>query len=294
MSLRLRQMERELVAPLISVVVNAFLAVTKVVAGMIGHSYALIADGIESVMDIFSSLIVWGGLKIGSLPADKNHPFGHGKAESLAALSVSLLLLAAAFGIAFQAVKEIQIHNRIPESFTIIVLMVVIIAKECLYRFLWKRGQRSESLSLQADAWHQRSDGLTSALAFVGISLALVFGKRFASADEWAALLACCVIAFNGLRFMRYSTDEIMDAAPNPQVEQKIRLLTCDLAGVHVVEKCRVRKSGVGYFVELHVEVNGNISVREGHEISHQVKDVLLRANLGIIDVVIHIEPSTF
>ncbi len=271
---------------------NVVLAVIKIATGILGNSYALIADGIESTLDIFSSLVVLGGIKISSLPADENHPYGHGKAESLAAMSVSLLLLMAGIGIAVKSILEIMRPHHTPAFFTLIVLVVVIIVKEIMFRFIFSVGQSVNSLSLKSEAWHHRSDALTSVAAFIGISIAIIGGKGYECADDWAALAASGIISFNGIDMFRHAVKEIMDYAPNPETEETIRTIAGQVAGVVAIEKCRVRKSGINLFVDIHVEVNGDMQVREAHRIGHEVKDALITSSLGIADVLVHIEPA--
>ena len=277
---------------LVSLVLNVFLAIIKIASGIFGNSYALVADGIESMTDVLSTTIVWGGLKIAAIPPDANHPYGHGKAEPLAATVVALALVGAAVVIAIQSIKEILTPHHAPASFTLIVLLAVILTKELLFRFAFKIGEAIQSTAVKVDAWHQRSDAITSTAAFVGITVALIGGEGYESADDWAALAACLVIGYNGLRLLRYAIAEIMDAAPNPEVEQQIRRKAQAVNGVIDVEKCRVRKSGLGFFVDIHVIVAGDISVRKGHEISHVVKDRLCNSGLQIIDVIVHFEPA--
>lgn len=278
---------------LISIFVNLLLAAIKVTTGIVGNSYALIADGIESLMDIFSSLVVWGGLTIGALPPDENHPYGHGKAESLAAMFVALTLMGVAVGIAVQCTREIFNPHQAPKAYTLLVLALVILTKEMLFRFVFKTGQRLQSLSLKGDAWHHRSDALTSLAAFLGISIALLAGKGYESADDWAALFACGIIGFNGLRLLKSAIGEIMDEAVEAHMQQRIRDTAQKVAHVHAIEKCRIRKSGVGFFVEIHVEVDGKTSLKEAHRIGHEVKDAIQNAGLGVLDAVVHMEPAT-
>jgi len=285
------RIEKGIRITMVGILTNMFLAAIKIVTGIFGHSYALVADGIESLLDIFSSTIVLSGLTIGAIPADNDHPFGHGKAESLAAMVVSLVLIGVAVGIAYKSVCEIFVPHHIPARFTLIVLAGVIIIKEVLFRFVFKVGKSVDSLSLKVDAWHHRSDALTSVAAFIGISIALIGGKGYESADDWAALFASGVIAFNGCRLLKFAINEIMDAAPPPEIEKTIRQAARQVNEVIAVEKCRVRKSGLGYFVDIHVEVDGDLPVRLGHTIAHQVKDALLGTDIGVIDASVHIEP---
>ncbi len=276
---------------LVSVAANAILAAIKGIAGILGNSYALIADAIESAFDIVSSLVVMGGLKIAAVPPDEDHPYGHGKAEPLAAMVVAIALFTAAVAIAIESIREIETPHHAPAAFTLIVLVVVIIVKEGLFRFVFRVGQAVESTALKVDAWHHRSDALTSAAAFVGISIALVGGAGYESADDWAALFAACVILFNACRLILPAINEIMDAAPNPAIRDEARRVASGVAGVVALEKCIVRKMGLEYYVDFHVVVDGSISVHDGHDIAHRVKDAIRQSNPRISDVLIHIEP---
>ena len=275
-----------------AVAINLVLALIKISTGVIGSSYALIADGIELTADIFSSLIVYGGLRFSSKPPDDNHPFGHGKAELLAAILVSVFLIASAILIANQSIREIRAPHGSPAWYTLLVLAVIIIVKEILFRRMYRIGELLDSSSLRSDAWHHRSDALTSLAAFVGISIALVGGEGFEAADDWAALLACSVILINGLRLLRPALNEVMDAAPVDHLEVRILQLAMDVEGVVRIEQCRIRKSGLGYLMDIHVEVDGEISIRDGHAIGHAVKDRLIASELSILDVVVHVEPA--
>jgi cation diffusion facilitator family transporter len=281
-----------LVVTKMAIAVNAALALVKITAGALGNSYALIADGIESIADIFSSVVVWGALRWSAKPADTNHPFGHGKAESVAGGVVALVLLGAAAVIAVQSVYEIHHPHHAPAWYTLVVLGVVVAIKETLYRRVWRVGDRLKSTALAGDAWHHRSDALTSAAAFGGISIALMGGPGFESADDWAALAACGVIAWNGVRLFRVAFNEIMDASVAPEIVTQVRRIASAVEGVREVEKCRVRKSGPHLTLDIHVVVDGNMSVRESHRIAHLVKDGLLVSEHRINDVTVHIEPD--
>jgi len=285
--------ETGLRASAIGIVTNFGLAIIKIVVGIVGNSYALIADGIESTADIVSSFIVWSGLRIASRPPDADHPYGHGKAESLAGMIVAMALLGAATLIAWQSLNEIITPHHSPAWFTLLALVLVIATKETLFRFVNKTGHSLDSTSLKGDAWHHRSDALTSAAAFVGISVSLIGGKGYESADDWAALLACTIIAFNGIRLLRPALGEVMDAAVEAETQVKIRAIAGGVAGVAAIEKCRVRKSGLGLCMDIHVEVDGRMTVTEGHDVAHRVKDALTASELRIADVVVHIEPAS-
>ncbi|HEU0009290.1 MAG TPA: cation diffusion facilitator family transporter [Verrucomicrobiae bacterium] len=273
--------------------INALLAIGKIATGILGNSYVLIADGIESTADIFSSVVVWGGLRVSVLPADENHPFGHGKAEPVASIIVSMILLAAGLLIAVQSVHEILTPHHPPAWYTLPVLVVVVLVKETMFRAAFRAGRSLESTALKSDAWHHRSDALTSAAAFVGISIALMGGKGYESADDWAALLACGVITWNGLRLLRAALDELMDASVSPEVVAQVRELAAAVEGVAAIDKCRVRKAGLHLALDIHVVVDGDLTVRRGHEIAHRVKDRLLASQHRINDVTVHIEPTS-
>lgn len=277
--------------PLIGVAVNASLAMVKIMAGVFGNSYALIADGIESTADIVTSLVVWGGLRVAASPATDRHPYGYGKAEALSGVVASISLLVAAGLIAYHSVREILTPHHLPHWSTLVVLLVVIVVKEGLARWIGKVGESVESSALVADSWHHRSDALTSAAAFLGISIALIGGKGWEAADDWGALVACSVIAATGLRLLVATTRDLLDVAPPKSFEEDVRQLAAKVEGVKGVEKCRIRKSGLAYYVDLHIEVDGEATVREGHKISGKVRSTLRNSGLKIADVLVHVEP---
>lgn len=276
----------------LGIVVNAVLALVKVSAGLIGNSYALIADGIESLLDIGGSVVIWGGLKVAARPPDATHPYGHGKAEPLAALVVSLIVLGAAAALAIQSVREIFLPHHTPAKFTLVVLVVVIVVKEFLFRKVIQVGESAGSTAVKTDAWHHRSDAVTSLAAFIGIGIAIVGGKGWESADDWAALFACALISFNGLRLLKPAVFELLDTAPPKDLEKQVRATAMEVAGVAGTDKCRVRKMGLQLYVDLHVDVDGAMSVREGHAIAHKVKDAIRAANPSVADVLVHVEPA--
>jgi len=285
-------MQRGLQVSGFAVLINAALAAVKITAGVLGNSYALIADGIESAADISSSLIVWCGLRISVAPPDAEHPYGHGKAESIAALIVSLTLVGAAVLIAGQSIREIRTPHHAPEWFTLVVLVAVILIKETMFRWTFRANEDLGSSALKSDAWHHRSDALTSVAAFVGIVIALVGGPGYESADDWAALAACGIIAWNGVRLVRTALSEIMDASVAPEVVHLVKKIAAGVEGVKGVEKCRIRKTGLHLSMDIHIEVDGDLSVRRGHQIAHAVKDRLLASPHRIVDVSVHIEPA--
>ena len=271
---------------------NMVLAGVKMTAGVFGRSYALIADGFESLLDLLTTLLVWGGLKVGERPPDGNHPFGHGKAESLAALLVGVSLIAGAAVLSLNALKSILQPVTLPEAWTLPVVAGVIVCKELLYRRLRRAARIMHSTALESDAVHQRADAVTSVAALAGIGLARYGGPVFAGADGWAALLACAIIGYNAVNVLRKAFGEMMDmSAPEATLEQvrELALTHPEVLGIH---KCRVRKSGTGLWMDIQLLVDGNLSVREGHRIAHAVSDALKRCDLPILDVVVHVEPD--
>ena len=277
---------------LFGLIVNVLLAAAKILAGVIGHAYVLIADGIESALDVGGSIVIWGGLTVAARPPDQTHPYGHGKAEPIAAVIVAAGVLAAAVVLAIESVREIFLPHHAPAPWTLAVLVVTVIIKETLYRYTIRFGQKVESTAVKTDAWHHRMDALTSIAAFIGISVALIGGEKWQSADDWAALLACALIAANGIRLARPAFYEIMDTAPGGKIVRSIRVVASSVPGVVEVEKCRARKMGLDYYVDLHVGVDGNISVHQGHEIAHRVKAAIQQSDSRIADVLVHIEPA--
>jgi divalent metal cation (Fe/Co/Zn/Cd) transporter len=277
------------------IILNAILALVKVVAGWFGHADALIADGLESTLDVLSSTMIWMALKYAEIPPDDSHPYGHGKIESLAGVGGALILLGAGVAVAINSLKEIfygSPDRPIPQVFTLGVLILVVLIKEILFRVSHARGREVGSTAIESDAWHHRSDALTSLAAGLGILIALVGGQRFVSADDWAALFSCVIIAWNGLCMLRRSLGELMDEQAPEEVIQKIMLAARSVDGVESIEKCRVRKSGLSLLADLHVRVDGNETVTTGHHISHQVKDALMAGSFHLSDVTVHIEPA--
>lgn len=283
--------ERAVRISVLGILANVLLAGAKGIAGVLGHSYALIADAVESALDIVGSLVVWGGMRIALIPPDEDHPFGHGKAEPLAALVVAVGLMIAAVGIAIQSVREIMNPHHAPAPFTLVVLAVVVVLKEALYRYMRRVGLEVGSTALKADAWHHRSDALTSLAAFIGISIALWGGPGYEAADDWAALIACAVIGYNGYCLIKPALAEVMDAAPPAEWIEQAREAAASVEGVIGLDVCVGRKMGFDLFIDLHIEVDGAMSVREGHELAHIVKDAIRAANPRVRDVLIHVEP---
>jgi len=285
------RLQRSLRATFLGLAANVALTVAKFLAGILGHSQALIADAVESLADIFSSIIVWRGLVVAETPPDEDHPYGHGKAEPLAAAIVSAMLLLAAGMIAFHSLKGIIAPRVAPSPWTLIILIVVIAVKETLFRFVLRESETVASSAVETDAWHHRSDAITSAAAFLGISISLLGGKGYEAADNWAAVAAAAVIAWNGWRLLRPAFNELMDRAPDRELIGQIRAVAEKIPGVDAVEKCFVRKMGYQFFVDMHIEVDPQMTVENSHRLGHEVKDKVRAEIPSVRDVLSHIEP---
>jgi cation diffusion facilitator family transporter len=271
--------------------VNAVLVVVKVVTGVVGHSYALVADGVESSLDIFSSLIVWRGIHVAGRSADESYHFGYGKAESVATAAVAILLIGAAIGIAIAAVGEIRTPHTVPASFTLVVLIVVVVVKESLFRFVLSEGDALGSDVVRADAWHHRSDALTSAAAFLGISIALIGGEAWAAADDYAALFASAIIAFNGMRLLRPALADLMDRAPETELLEEVAAIARSEPGVLHIEQVLARRAGTGHFLTVHVQADAGMTLHDAHELGGRVRSRLVSELPSVIDALIHMEP---
>lgn len=275
-----------------SIVGNTCLAIVKGIAGVFGNSYALIADAIESTTDIFSSFLVLFGIKYSNRPADANHPYGHGRAEPLVTFLAVGFLITSATIIAYESICNIANPHELPKPWTLIVLGVIIIWKEFSFRLVMKRGIQTNSSSLKADAWHHRSDAITSVAAFIGISIAIILGKGYESADDWAALFASGFILYNSYLIFRPALGEIMDEHLYDDLVAEIRTVSLNVNGIIDTEKCFIRKSGMKFHVDLHAVVDATISVKEGHDLAHLLKDTLQEKIFELGQVLIHIEPS--
>ncbi len=274
------------------ILLNAVLAALKFAGGFFGHTYALIADGAESLLDILSSLLVWAGFKVAAQPPDADHPYGHGKAEPVAALAVAGFIFAMAGWVGWHAIHEIITPHRGPAWWTLLLLAGVIVAKALFSRRIGAAGEEIGSTALDVEALHHWSDAMTSAAAFVGIAIALAGGPGWETADDWAALFACVIIAFNGVRMLTKALGDVMDTAVPEKFENEIRALALAVPGVQALHKVRTRKSGLSHLVDIQVRVDGGLTVREGHDIAHAVKDALIAsAPHAISDVTVHVEP---
>jgi cation diffusion facilitator family transporter len=275
-----------------SIAGNTALATIKGLAGFFGNSFALIADAIESTADILSSFLVLLGLKYAILPPDENHPYGHGRIEPLITFIVVGILITSATFIAYEALQNIGTPHELPRPWTLFVLGGIIIWKEISFQVVLRRSKETNSSSLKADAWHHRSDAITSVAAFIGISTALLLGKGYETADDWAALFASGIILYNSYRIFRPALGEIMDEHTYDDLVQEIRNISVTVSGVSGTEKCFIRKAGLRYHVDLHAMVNKDLTVEQGHTIAHHLKDTLKQKLPQLGNVLIHIEPA--
>jgi cation diffusion facilitator family transporter len=285
------RLKRSLRTTFLGLATNAVLATVKMLAGIFGHSHALVADAVESMADVFSSIVVWRGVVLAAEPADEDHPYGHGKAEPIAAAVVSTMLLLAAIWIVIGAFKAIAEPHFAPKPFTLIILVIVILVKESLFRFALREAVSVDSSVVATDAWHHRSDVITSFAAAIGITIAILGGPGFEAADDWAAIAAACVIGWNGFRLLGPAMNDLMDRSPNREVIDRISAVAAAVPGVARVEKCLVRQMGYQYFVDMHVEVDPQMTVLRSHEIAHNVKDKVRETIPRVRDVLVHIEP---
>lgn len=272
-------------------VINAALAIVKLVAGLVGNTYALVADAVESTADIFASLVVWGGLRVASRDADDDYPFGYGKAESVAAVVVAMMLIAAAVGIAFEAIQEIRTPHQTPAPWTLLVLVGVLLVKFVMFRRTRSIGAEAHSTAARADAWHHLSDAITSAAAFVGISIALWGGPGWEEADDWAALFASLVIFYNAVVLVRPALHDLMDRMPGIDIVEPVRLAASAVPSVLAVEKLSARKAGMVYYVDIHVQADPKMSLRQAHELSGAVKSAIRARVPKVAGVLVHMEP---
>jgi len=280
-------------AAALGIAVNLGLTIAKLVGGLVGHSYALVADAVESGFDLFGSLAVWTGVRIADRDATNEYPFGFGKAEALAGASVALLLLLASIGIAVASIYEIRTPHHAPAPWTLGVLAAVIVIKELMARRVRRVAAAEGSTALAADAQHHRSDAITSAAAFLGISVALLGGEGWESADDWAALVAAGIIAWNGFSLLRSAVADLMDRIASPDVVQAIRTAASAVDDVRAIEKLAVRRAGRGYWVDIHVQADARMSLDTAHILSGKVKGAIRSATPQVLGVLVHMEPHT-
>ncbi|QQS10266.1 MAG: cation transporter [Phycisphaerales bacterium] len=281
---------------LVGLAASVALAAGKLVAGLLGHSSALVADAVESLADSVGSSIVWFGLRVGSRRPDERYPYGYGRAEAIAAIAVGLLLVLAAIVIAVRAASQLLTPHTPPAPWTLAVLIVVIVVKEALFRLIVRGADTFESDAARADAWHHRSDAITSAAAFFGILIAVVGpslldAPRLVLADEVAAIFAALIILWTAYRLITPNLRELLDA-DSPSIASKVEHIAAKSDGVRLIEKVHARKSGRGFLIDMHIHVEPNATVQEGHAIAGRVKASIREAIPAVFHVLVHVEPA--
>jgi cation diffusion facilitator family transporter len=273
------------------ILLNGGLGGAKLAAGVLGHSYALIADAAESFADVMGSCVTLYGLKLAAEPADHTHPAGHGRAETIASAVTALVLLVVGGSIFWQSVLSLGEPRHAPNPFTLLVLLPVILIKEWMFTWMQAKGKEIGSLAVIADAWHQRSDVVTSVAALTGIIVAWIGGPEWSHADSWAAILSSIWLVGTGLWLLGPTLHELMEGSVDPALLDFIRETSGACEGVRGIDKVWVRKLGMRLMVDLHVEVDPDLSVQEGHRLAHEVKAKLQAELPQVRDVMVHVEP---
>ena len=277
---------------LFSLLSNIILTIITWIAGVLGNSNAIIANAIESTNDIIASSVVFIGLKYSQKPASEDYPYGRGRIEPIITFIVVLIMILSAVFIVHEAINNINTSHALPKKWTLFFVAAFLLWKEFCYRLVFKKSAQLNSSALLAEAWHHRSDALTSVATFVGISLALLLGEEYAFLDDVAAIVASGFIVFNAFKIFRPAWGEIMDKNSHEEFKLMIYEDAKLIPDIIQIEKCHVRKVGIYYYIDMHLEVDGKMPVRRGHEISHEFKDLLMDKHHEIGDVLIHIEPA--
>jgi len=292
MNIDMQKYARAKKATLLGIAIDGLLVLLKMAAGIIGNSAVLIADAVHSFSDMFSSLIIYIALKIATKEADKEHPYGHGRAEVIAGNIVSFFLVCMAAGIGYAAVRRMRSTFLGPPGVVaLIAAFVGMVVKEAFYRYKKSVGEKVGSISLMADAWHHRSDAFSSACALIGAGGAYFLGSRFNILDPIAAAVVALIVVGAGVRLFIESTQKLMDVQGPEELVSRIRETVLSIHDVLGVEKLRVRKAGLEYLVDIHVEVDKDMSVKKSHEVSQQVRRKVLANLKEVRDLLVHIEP---
>jgi cation diffusion facilitator family transporter len=273
--------------------INLTLGVVKLFGGIFGSSFALISDAVNSIGDSLGSVIVLFALRVAQKPPDPDHPYGHTRAEAVAGLSVAWLISFSAMTVGWEAVSHMFDRHSAPATWTLWIAAANVVIKEVLYRVNKSIGERIGSQSLVANAWDHRSDALCSLAVVVGIAAVRWGGSRFIWADEVAALFVVAAILWSAYHLLRNNAAELMDQQADDEMVDAIRRQALRVAGVRAVEKLRVRRSGMEYFADIHVEVDPQTTVEHGHKIGHDVKSQLVKEFTALRDVLVHLEPET-
>ncbi len=278
-------------ATLLGLAANLTLGIVKFVGGVLGESFALISDAINSLGDSLISIVVLFAMWFAQKPADREHPYGHTRAEAIAASNVALLIIASAVVVGWEAIRRTGIPHDVPPIWTLWIAGANVLIKESLYRYKVRVGKRTGSIAILANAWDHRSDALCSLAVLIGLGVIRLGGPNYIWADEVAALIVVVVILSSGTKLFRKSASELMDLQADDQFVQEIRRAAEEVDSVKAVETLRVRKSGLEYLADIHIEVDARTTVEEGHRIGHCVKGQLMEKFAMLRDVLVHLEP---
>jgi len=272
--------------------VSGVLAAIKIAAGILGHSTAVTADGLESAGDVFASGFVLLGLTVAAVPADSNHPYGHGRAETLTGLVIGLVLSAAGALISYRSLLNLHTARPVPELFVIWPLMLSAVVKAGLAGVKFRVGRTTLSAALVADAWNDTTDVVSATVALIAVGLTLWDPERFADADHYGGFVVGLIVMTTGLRVARETAYQLMDTMPDEPLLNTIRGVALSVQGVRGVEKCYARKTGLQYHVDLHLEVDPNMTVRESHNIATHARIRIKESLPWVADVLVHVEPA--
>ncbi|NQV25956.1 MAG: cation transporter [Rhodopirellula sp.] len=278
-------------AAVIGLVVNLLLGVVKLIGGIVGNSFALLADAVNSIGDVVTTIVVLFALRVAQRPADAEHPYGHTRAEGIAASNVALLVIFSALFVGWEAVQRITVQHDIPPTWTLWIAGVNVVIKEVLYHYNVRVGRQTGSSAIIANAWDHRSDAFCSLAVLAGLAAIRLGGPQYIWADEVASLVVVASVVWSGTQLFRSSASELMDVQANSEFVDHIREVALSVKGVEEVETLRVRKSGLEFFADIHIEVDQHQTVAAGHRIGHQVKDALLAEFSNLRDVLVHLEP---
>lgn len=276
---------------MLGLVVNLALGVVKLVGGLVGSSFALVSDAVNSLGDALTSVVVVGALWYAQRPADEEHPYGHTRAEAVAASNIAVVIILSALFVGWQALTRIAGHHEVPPVWTLWIAAANVVIKEGLYRYKVRVGKTTGSAAIVANAWDHRSDALCSLAVFVGLGIVRWAGPDYIWADEAAALVVVAAILISGVKLFRSSTSELLDPQADEQLVEQIRATAEQTPGVSQVEKLWVRKTGMEYLADIHIQVDAQLTVDEGHRIGHRVKDRLVEQFASLRDVLVHLEP---
>jgi cation diffusion facilitator family transporter len=279
-------------AAILGLVVNLALGLIKLVGGLAAGSFALLADAVNSLGDVFSSVVVLVALRVAQAPPDAEHPYGHSRAEAIAGSNVALLVILSALYVGYEAIRRLTVTHELPPAWTLWVAGANAVIKEALYRYKMTVGRRTGSSAVIANAWDHRSDAMCSLAVFVGLAIVRVGGPRWIWADEAAAFVVVAMILWTGAALFRKSASELMDVQADDELVKQIRQTAAAVPGVAGIEKLWVRKSGLEFLADMHIEVDPQMSVADGHAIGHDVKDRLLERFPLLRDVLVHLEPA--